>query len=171
MPHVRPLDISEAPDKSKPILEAIKDKFGQSLNIFNTAAYQPDILGGITQINDGIRNDLSAKFRELAYFKASQINHCGYCSHYHKQAAKKAGISEDQLTAIDKYQSSNIFDEQEKAVLAYSEQLTQHSQVENSVVESLKEFLNEKQLVSLAGAVALANFTNRFNHGLDIQLP
>jgi len=171
MPHVKPLKIAEAPAKSQPILKAIEEKFGKSMNIFSTAAYQPDVLGGMTQINDGIRNDLPDKFRELAYFKSSQINKCDYCSHYHKQAADKAGITAAQLEAIDSYQSSNTFDEQEKAVLSYAEQLTAQARVDKTTVMKLKEFLNDKQLVSLAGTVALANFTNRFNHGLDIQLP
>lgn len=171
MPHVQPLKTNDAPEESQPILKAIEEKFGQSMNIFSTAAYQPDVLGGITQINDGIRNDLPEKLRELAYFKASQINRCDYCSHYHKQAAKDAGVTDDQLADLDSFGDSSAFDHEEKAVLAYAEQLTKSAQVDDATVQSLKEFLNEKQLVSLAGAVALANFTNRFNHGLDIQLP
>ncbi len=171
MPHVEPLKIADAPAKSQPILKAIEAKFGKSMNIFSTAAYQPDLLGGLTQINDGIRNDLPENFRELAYFKSSQINECDYCSHYHKQAAEKAGITAGQLETIDHYHSSDAFDDQEKTVLSYAEQLTTKVHVDNATVTKLKEFLNDKQLVSLAGAVALANFTNRFNHGLDIQLP
>ncbi|MDZ4850247.1 MAG: hypothetical protein SGI77_13265 [Pirellulaceae bacterium] len=93
MPYVKPLAISEAPEESQSILNAIEKKFGRSFNIFSTAAYQPEVLSGITQI------------------------------------------------------------------------------VDVAIVQEIKTFLNDKQLVSLAGAVALANFTNRFNHGLDIQLP
>lgn len=171
MPYVKALDQSNAPAGSQPILKAIEKKFGQSLNIFNTLAYQPDVLGGVTQINDGIRNDLPEKFRELAYFKASQVNGCEYCSHYHKQAAKKAGASDAQLVAIDNFSRSDAFDDQEKAVLAYAEQLTKTASVDPSTVAQLKTFLDDKQLVTLAATVALANFTNRFNHGLDIQLP
>lgn len=171
MPYVKPLTIDNAPDKSQPILKAIEKKFGKSMNIFCTAAYQPDVLGGLTQINDGIRNDLPEKLRELAYFKSSQVNHCDYCMHYHKQAAKQVGVSSEQLQAIENFQASDAFSEQEKAVLTYAEQLTKAAKVDADVVAKLKEFLNEKQLVSLAATVALANFTNRFNHGLDIQLP
>ncbi len=171
MPFVKPLATSDAPEKSQPILKAIEKKFGQSMNIFSTAAYQPDVLGGMTQINDGIRNDLPDKLRELAYFKSSQINACDYCSHYHKQAAKKSGVTDKQLAEIADFESSDAFDDQEKAVLTYAQQLTENASVEAATVKILKEFLNDKQLVSLAAAVALANFTNRFNHGLDIQLP
>jgi uncharacterized peroxidase-related enzyme len=171
MSHVKPLKTQNAPDASKPILKAIEKKFGQSLNIFNTLAYQPDALGGVTQINDGIHNDLPAKLRELAYFKSSHLNDCDYCSHYHKGAAKKAGVSDEQIGAIGSYAESDLFDDQEKAVLSYAEQLTQTAQVDKATVQQLKTFLDDTQLVTLAATVALANFTNRFNHGLDIQLP
>ncbi|WP_442509368.1 carboxymuconolactone decarboxylase family protein [Novipirellula sp. SH528] len=171
MPYVKPLDQSNAPADSQPILKAIEKKFGQSLNIFNTLAYQPDVLGGVTQINDGIQNDLPDKLRELAYFKSSQVNGCEYCAHYHKQAAKKAGASDAQINEIESYATSEAFDDQEKTVLFYAEQLTKTAQVDPGTVAKLKEFLDERQLVTLAATVALANFTNRFNHGLDIQLP
>ncbi len=171
MPHVTPLTMSDAPQDSQPILEAIEKKFGQSLNLFNTAAHQPDILGGITQINDGIHQDLPGKLRELAYYTSSQINECSYCSHYHKQAAKSAGVSDQQLAELDNYQESKAFDALEKAVISYAEQLTKTAAVDKATVATLKESLDDKQLVSLAGTVALANFTNRFNHGLDIELP
>ncbi|WP_286762502.1 MULTISPECIES: carboxymuconolactone decarboxylase family protein [Rhodopirellula] len=170
MAYAQPLSINEAPDESKPILEAIEKKFGQSMNIFSTLAHQPDVLGGMTQINDGLENDLPAKYRELAYYKASQLNSCDYCSHYHRQAAKKAGLSDEQLDSMN-VSSGDLFDEKERAVLKYAEQLTTKANVECSVVKELKLFLNEKQLVTLAAAVALANFTNRINHGLDIELP
>lgn len=170
MAYAQPLSINEAPDEAKPILEAIEEKFGQSMNIFSTLAHQPDVLGGMTQINDGLQNDLPAKYRELAYYKASQLNSCDYCSHYHRQAAKKAGLSDQQLDSMN-VSSGDLFDEKEQAVLKYAEQLTTKANVDASVVKELKLFLNVKQLVTLAAAVALANFTNRINHGLDIELP
>lgn len=170
MPFVKSLTVENAPEKSKPILKALLEKFGKSLNLFGALAHQPDVLGGVTQINDGLQNDLPAKFRELAYYKASQINSCDYCSHYHRQAAKHTGLSDAQLDSMDA-NDSKLFDEQERAVLQYTEQLTKTAKVDAALVSEIKKFLNDQQLVTLAAAVALANFTNRVNHGLDIQLP
>jgi len=170
MSHVKPLKLAEAPDGSKPLLKAIEEKFGKSLNLFNTLAYQPDVLGGVTQINDGIRNDLPDKYRELAYYNASQINGCDYCSHYHRQAAKKTGYNDQQLDSMDA-SDADLFDDRERAVLRYSAQLTETAHVDVAVVSQLKEFLDDRQIVTLAATVGLANLTNRMNHGLDIELP
>jgi alkylhydroperoxidase family enzyme len=55
--------------------------------------------------------------------------------------------------------------------LQYAFDLTKTGDVAESTANRVKEFLDEKQLVVLASTVALANFTNRFNHGLGIQAP
>ncbi|MCM2369678.1 carboxymuconolactone decarboxylase family protein [Aporhodopirellula aestuarii] len=170
MPHVNPLNANEAPEKSKPLLDAIEKKFGQSLNLFSTLAHQPDVLGGVTQLNDGVHADLPAKYRELAYYKASQLNSCDYCSHYHRQAAENAGLTQAQLDSMNP-DAADLFDDHEKAVLKYAQQLTQEADVDDETVAAVKAFLDDRQLVTLAATVALANFTNRVNHGLGIELP
>ncbi|MEO8497579.1 MAG: carboxymuconolactone decarboxylase family protein [Planctomycetota bacterium] len=171
MPHVPPLAKQDAPKEAQPILSAIEKNLGQILNIFGTLAYQPDVLEGVTKINDGIRNDLPDKLRELAYYKSSQVNDCDYCSHYHRGLALKAGATEEQIEAIGEYATSDAFDQHERAVLAYAEELTETGNVRSATVEKVKEFLDDKQLVTLAATIGLANFTNRFNHGLGIELP
>ncbi len=171
MPYVSPLKQDDASADSQPLLKAIEKTFGQSLNLFSTLAYQPDVLDGTMRINDGIQKDLPAKLREFAYYKASTLNGCEYCSHYHKGAAKKAGATDAQIAALDDYARSDAFSDEEKAVLAYTEQLTKTACVESDTVAKIKQFLNDTQLVTLAATVALANFTNRVNHGLDIELP
>lgn len=171
MPHVKPLHKMEGHPDTLETLSAIEKKFEVIPNIFATLAYQPDVLKGVVAINEGIQKDLPAALRELAYFKASQVNGCDYCSHYHKKAAKKAGVSDEQLNAIGDYKNSDKFSDVEKHVLAYAEELTETGNVDAATVEGVKQHLSDQQLVTLAATVALANFTNRFNHGLGIELP
>ncbi len=171
MPHVKPLHKMEAHPDTLEVLSAIEKKFEGLPNIFAILAYQPDVLKGVVAIDSGIQMDLPGTLRELAYYKASQVNGCEYCSHYHKKAAEKAGVSDEQLKAIGDYKSSDAFSEVEKHVLSYAEQLTQTGNVDEATVEGVKQHLSDQQLVTLAATVALANFTNRFNHGLGIELP
>lgn len=171
MSHVKPLSKIDAPQEAKSLLKELEEKFGQIPNIFATLAYQPEVLQGVVAVDDGLHRDLPGKLRELAYYKASQLNQCEYCSHHHKVAAKQEGVTEEQLAAIGSYQSSDQFNEAEKHVLAYAEQLTKAGNVDAATVDAVKTHLSEKELVTLAATVALANFTNRFNHGLAIELP
>ena len=80
-------------------------------------------------------------------------------------------MNEAQIAAMDDYASSDQFDAQEKAVLRFSEQLTQGARVDGDTVNELKGFLNDAQLVVLAAAVGQANFTNRFNEAFAVELP
>lgn len=114
---------------------------------------------------------LPARLRELAYYKASQLNCCEYCSHYHEKAALNAGVTSDQLRATKDFAASPLLSAADKAVLQYAEELTVTGNVSKSTVAAVKEHISDAELVALAATVALANFTNRFNHGLDIQLP
>lgn len=65
----------------------------------------------------------------------------------------------------------NLFDEQEQAVMSFATQLTNQVQVADETIEQLKSFLSDPQIVELAATVGLANFTNRVNEGLAIELP
>lgn len=171
MPHVKPLHKMEAHPDTLEVLTVIEKKFEGIPNIFLTLAYQPEVLQGVVSINEGIQKDLPGTLRELAYLKASQVNGCDYCSHYHKKGAKKAGVSEEQIKALGDYKNNDAFSDVEQHVLAYAEQLTKTGNVDADIVESVKQHLSDQQLVTLAATVALANFTNRFNHGLGIELP
>ena len=170
-PHVAPLSIADAPHDSVGLLKAIEDKYGMVPGIFGTMAHQPDVLRGVVAINDGIQKDLPGTLRELAYYVSSQANACDYCSHHHRKAAVDAGVTEEQLDALSGYADSDLFSDAEKSVLAYAETLTKTADVDDATVAAVREHISEAQLVTLAATVALANFTNRFNHGLNVELP
>jgi alkylhydroperoxidase family enzyme len=77
--------------------------------------------------------------------------------------ARKIGITEDQLQAINSYESSNLFTPVEKLVLKYAEELTKTAKSSEGMVQELKKHLSEEQLVELNLTVGTANLTNRFN--------
>lgn len=81
-------------------------------------------------------------------------------------------MSEEQVeSAVNEQYNPNLFDEQEQAVISFATQLTNQVQVADETIEQLKSFLSDSQIVELAATVGLANFTNRVNEGLAIELP
>ena len=80
-------------------------------------------------------------------------------------------MTETQIAAMGNYTDSDQFDPQEKAVLRFAEQLTRQVKVDGETMSELKGFLSETQLVVLAGAVGLVNWTNRFNEAFQVELP
>lgn len=172
MAQVPPVQLEEAADALRPIYEGITRKTGGVLNFLKTLAHSPDLFQGFLSLDGAMRRfDLDPKLRELAYVRASQVNGCGYCRHYHEGSGRKAGLTERQLQELDSAPSSDAYDELQRLVIAFAEQLSRTAQVDEAVIDRLKEKLTDRQLVELTATVALANFTNRVNNALRIELP
>ena len=83
--------------------------------------------------------------------------------------AKQAGVTNDQIKNILFYQRSDAFDEKDKATLHFIQLVTRAaSAVRENVLEGLRKYYDEKQIVELTFVISLANFTNRFNDALQI---
>ncbi len=72
---------------------------------------------------------------------------------------------------LDDYAASAAYNDLEKSVIAFAEQLTQKATVAQAVMVKLKESLSPEQLVKLTAAVGQANWTNRFNNAFSVELP
>ena len=102
--------------------------------------------------------------------RASQLNRCRYCVTHNGAAARRVGVSREQLDALADFQTSPLFSELERLVLRYAEEMTVRVQVDAALVETLKKHLDPEALVQLTLSVAAANFTNRFNEALGTEL-
>ena len=84
--------------------------------------------------------------------------------------AKRSGITEQQIQALDFYQRSPLFDAKEKATLLYAERVTRGAAaLREGTLEELRKHFTEEQIVELTMVVCTANFTNRFNDAMQLQ--
>jgi alkylhydroperoxidase family enzyme len=80
------------------------------------------------------------------------------------------GITDEQIRALSSYQRSAAFDAKEKATLLHAERLTRGAAaVREATLEELRKHFSEDQIVELTLVVCMANFTNRFNDGLQVE--
>jgi len=171
MQKLKILSAAEAGPSAKPSYDTMMQAFGFIPNIFGTMAQVPEVLEGTLKLHFALEKELPPKFRELAYVKASQLNQCAYCAHYHMIFGKNAGLSDEQLQAIPNFKDSPLFNAQEKAVLTFADQSTRKVRVDPDVLRELRTFLTEPQLIVLAASVGLAQWTNRINEIFQIELP
>lgn len=68
------------------------------------------------------------------------------------------------------YKTSPVYDDLQKLVIEYAEELTKTVSTPESLMNQLKERLNEQELVELNLTVGLAQVTNRFNESFKIDL-
>jgi uncharacterized peroxidase-related enzyme len=162
----------EAGDKVKAVFEGMEKKIGAVPNVFRAMAHNPEMLEAFLALNATLpKTKLDGKLRELAYIKTSELNGCDYCLHHHRALGKKAGLNDRQVAETAAYESSDAYDDLQREVMRYAEQVTRHINVDDLLFASLKKSLGDREIVELAMTVGIANFTNRVTETLRMELP
>jgi uncharacterized peroxidase-related enzyme len=166
---VNPLTKEQASPEMQETFEKLAARAGKVPNIFAAMAHRPAVLNTFlplykTVINEGT---IEAKYKELAYLRASMVNGCGYCTRAHIASSKRAGVTAEQVAALPFYSRSPLFDEKEKATIHFADQVTRGAAtIRGADLEQLHTYYDEGQIVELTLAICMANFTNRFNDAL-----
>lgn len=76
----KPLSKEQAPEDIQPIYEQLQEKFGRMPNIFGVMAHRPKVLQNFLPFYGAVLQGgkIEAKYKELAYLKASTVNGCQY---------------------------------------------------------------------------------------------
>src|ERR1700709_1686253 len=71
------------------------------------------------------QSDLSPALVDLVYLRVSQINNCAYCLDMHTRALLDRGEKVERLALLQAWpEAGNVFDERERAALAWAETVT-----------------------------------------------
>jgi alkylhydroperoxidase family enzyme len=82
----------------------------------------------------------------------------------------QAGMTEAKIRAVEESATSPLFDDAERAALAYAEAMTiTGRRVGDELFALLRKRFSEAQIVELTAAVALENFRSKFNVALGIE--
>src|SRR6202049_4867652 len=147
---VNPLTKEQASPELQDAFEKLAARAGKVPNIFATMAPRPDVLATFLPLYKAVINEgtVEAKYKELAYLRASMVNGCEYCTRAHIASSKRAGISAEQVAALPFYSRSPLFDEREKATILYADRVTRGaSGIRGPQPVALRKFYEEEQLV------------------------
>jgi AhpD family alkylhydroperoxidase len=100
---------------------------------------------------------------ELVKIRVSQINGCAFCLAMHIPLATKNGVSDDQLNLLVAWREAPVFNNQERAALAWAESMTHliGGDVPDHIYEQACEQFSMKEIADLSFAVAEINAWNR----------
>lgn len=105
---------------------------------------------------------LTAEHKELIKIRASQINGCAFCINMHTADARKYGVSEQKIYLLSAWREADIYSEEEKAILALTEQVTLiANHVTDEVYQNAAQLFDEKYLAEIILAIIAINSWNR----------
>ena len=111
-----------------------------------------------------MQSSLPAVLVDLVYLRISQINNCAYCLDMHTRDLLKKGQKIEKLALVQAWaEGGNLFDERERAALAWAETVTRVAEtgVPDEAYQAARAVFEERELVDLTIAIGLMNVYNR----------
>lgn len=105
---------------------------------------------------------IDKQHQELIKIRASQINGCTYCMDMHSRHARKIGETEQRLYVLSNWRETELFSEEEKAILAMTEEVTLLPKgVSDQTYNRAAELFDAQYLAQLIMAIITINAWNR----------
>ncbi|MDS7598369.1 carboxymuconolactone decarboxylase family protein [Agrobacterium tumefaciens] len=117
------------------------------------------------------KTNLPQELIHLVFLRVSQINGCAHCIDLHSRDLRKT-MSVDKITLVPVWDEvPHLFNEQERAALAWAEEVTNVSQTHASdeAYAAASAAFDPKDLVDLTITIAAMNAFNRL--GAPFRLP
>ena len=101
--------------------------------------------------------------QELIKIRSSQLNGCAFCIDMHTKDALKNGESNQRIFLLNAWKETDKFSEEEKALLAITEEVTLISQygLTDATYKKAKTFFSEEVIAQTIMAVVIINSWNR----------
>lgn len=157
---------------AKEVLAGSTRLLGRSSNLLRIlSAHTPNIarwfigfVGAVRQPNLGAVSDV--RLRNIANVKTSMVNACKYCTAHTSIYGQALGLTEAQLEVMqgDAWRDSPLFDDREKAVIAWAEAVTLNTaKSDKALWERMKRLFSDAEIVEITVASAMFNMINRLN--------
>jgi len=93
--------------------------------------------------------------KELCRVYVSRSIKCEYCGNQRSEKGKEMGLTEGKYDDLLNFETSSIYDDRQKAALAYTEAIVWHLQTDDALWERLYSHFSENELVELGCFVGL----------------
>ena len=167
MAHIDYATTNHLTDKGKTIMERVGHK-----NIFKMLSHSESHLHNYCRLGNAIRHHgvLDPCLRELAITRVGILLGAEYEVVAHKRLGRGVGIPEYQIVALEEGASSDAFNEVEKALLAYTDDLVANPGA-GATFETIASHLNAEEMVELTLAITFYIMTSKFliTFGIDLE--
>lgn len=112
---------------------------------------------------------LTPALRSLVQVRVSQVNWCPFCIDINSATCLERGVGQVKLEALPDFAVSPLFDDLEKAALAYADAMTRSDgPVDPALVTTLRRFFSDDAIIELTALVAYQNMSSKFNAALGV---
>ncbi len=147
------------PQPLNPTMRAMFDKRraqgGSIINLQLVTGHAPKFAQAASTMAFTIRFDAKTprKLLELIIMRTAQIVGSRYEINQHIPLSKMCGYSDTQIAALPNWKMSNLFDERERALLGYVEEMANGGDVDDSTFAALQKYFDPQEIVEITYTV------------------
>ena len=172
MSRVKLLEKEDVDPMVQQIYQKIEDSGSEVINLLKALAHSPKIFRdwqrlGITLL---LKGELSPRLRELAILRVGDLAKANYEWTKHVPIALQAGADQEQIDELSDWKNSTKFNEQERAVLQYTDEVAQDIRASDNTFNKIAEFLSQKEIIELTVTIGYYGMVCRTLEALQIQL-
>lgn len=135
----------------------VRGKFGKVLTPLKVIYARKPALMFVAQKIDGVtakKLSFDQTFRLLVQTHTSNLNGCPFCKDFRRAQTVMAKIGLDRYQALADYQTSNLFNERERAALTYATSVVKHDTTAE-IFADVKKHFSESEIVELTWLIAV----------------
>lgn len=160
------------PDQASPEL---KQAMGSRppLNVVRMIAHADPSAIGFLSLGGallGRNNDLESQLRELVIIRVGILCSSGYEVFQHKRLAKKIGVSDEKVAALDEGSASAAFNDLERKVLLYTEVVVRDVKADAATFEAVADLLSHRAMVELTLTIGFYMMVSRVLENFEIEI-
>ena len=134
----------------------------------------PDTLKSLYTLSAATgKSNLTHIQHELIKIRASQINGCAFCIDMHTKDALKYGETQQRIFLLNAWRETDLFTEEEKALLAVTEEVTLISRqgLSHATYQNALKYFSEETLAQTIMSVVVINAWNRIAISSHTEVP
>jgi alkylhydroperoxidase family enzyme len=166
------IEETDHPELAESIAKIKGARGGRLINIYRLMLHSPALASAWFELNQAVRyaTEIDGQSRELAVIRVAILNDVDYVQRAHGPAyALKEGLTPEQVVAVGNWQASNLFNDQQRALFAYTDAMTQQIDVPDAVFAELRKHHSERQVVELTMLISAYNMLTRFLKALKVD--
>ena len=158
--------------KVEQIYQNIDSRGQRLINLFKVLGHLPHIGLNWHRLGNSLLmgEELPARLREIAILRVGVLTGSEYEFKQHFAIGLRTGLTQAQINALRDWEGFSEFNDEERAVLAYTDEVERDIKVKDETFATLRGVLGENEVVELTVAIGYYGMVSRFLVALDVEL-
>ncbi|HKD68612.1 MAG TPA: carboxymuconolactone decarboxylase family protein [Candidatus Binataceae bacterium] len=117
-----------------------------------------------------MKTKLDPKLREIAILRTAKVSRSVYEWTQHVPMAKHVGVTDAQIAAMDNWQNAKCFNELERAVLRFTDEVAGNVKASHEAMAALKKHLDATDIVELILSIGFWGMVARLLETTEVDL-